>query len=247
VASVQVDGNQGVYYLGTPPMAAGSLVLDPLSVDEANSTIIPGGSISVPVQASAAFSTIYVVANQEGEGADGYFEVLLPASVTEAVLVLTYQLALQAGATQQVDVQVGSVDGAISASNSASFQTTTVATGELQVSVSWDKESDVDLYLVEPDGEQISFANERSVAGSKLDLDSNTVCNIDGIKNENISYEGVTPPVGTYSVAVKYSSACNQGNTNYVVTVQNGGVFSTFTGTLSTTSEQQDVTTFEVR
>lgn len=160
---------------------------------------------------------------------------------------MTYQSLLQSGAVQRVDVQVGAAYGTISGVNSASLQTVDVGTGNVQVSVSRYLETDVDLYLIEPGGEQIYFVNKTSDAGGQLDLDSNAICIIDGVKNENITYENVSPPVGTYTVTVDYFSSCNLGDSNYVVTVQNNGVFSTFRGTLTVSDDRQEVTTFEVR
>lgn len=95
-----------------------------------------------------------------------------------------------------------------------------VGTGALQVSLSWHTDSDVDLHLVEPNGREIYYHNKESSSGGTLDLDSNPDCRLDHVENENITYEGVTPPRGHYKVRVDYYAACNvAGNTDYTVTV----------------------------
>ena len=107
----------------------------------------------------------------------------------------------------------------------------TVGTGEIQVSVSWDVESDVDLHLVEPNGEDIYYGNDLSASGGALDLDSNAGCSIDGKKNENITWPSRTPPRGTYIVRLDYWDSCGVAKTNYVVTVRvKGRTPQTFSG-----------------
>lgn len=246
-SAAEAEGEIGSYFAQNPPDPIGSLALLPLSLDEANAVVIPGGSIIVPVESEDEFSTIFVSGEQDGVGAIEHFEVQLPAAVTEADLILTFRPQISEDAIQQINVQVGAVDGSISPVSSASFGTVSAGTGEVQVSVSWDKESDVDLHLVEPGGEVIFFGNLMSELGGELDLDSNAGCRIDGVKNENITYPDSLPPIGTYEVRVVYFSACDQGDTNFVVTVNNQGDVTTTTGTLTDARESQTVLFFDVQ
>jgi hypothetical protein len=100
---------------------------------------------------------------------------------------------------------------------------------EVQVSVSWDAPSDVDLHVVEPSGTEIYYGNSSSSSGGTLDVDSNPACSIDGRQIENIRWSR-TAPAGTYTVRVDYWSGCSVTQTNYTVTVKNGGSTQTFTG-----------------
>src|SRR5207237_4273195 len=43
-------------------------------------------------------------------------------------------------------------------------------TGDVQVSVSWDAPSDVDLHVVDPSGEEIFYGNPASASGGQLDV-----------------------------------------------------------------------------
>jgi hypothetical protein len=101
--------------------------------------------------------------------------------------------------------------------------------GDVQVSVSWDAPSDVDLHVVEPSGEELWYGNSGSATGGQLDVDSNRACEIDGKQIENIRWPG-RAPAGTYTVRVDYWNSCGVGRTNYLVTVRNGTSTQTFTG-----------------
>jgi hypothetical protein len=100
-----------------------------------------------------------------------------------------------------------------------------VGTGKLQVSLSWDQPNDVDLHLVEPDGEEIYYGTDYSSNGGVLDLDSNPGCSIDGVQNENITYsDESTVEAGTYIVRVDLYDGCNvAAQTNYIVTARLNG------------------------
>jgi uncharacterized protein YfaP (DUF2135 family) len=107
-----------------------------------------------------------------------------------------------------------------------------VGTGEVQVSVSWNAESDVDLHVVEPGGEDFYYGSTTSATGGTLDLDSNAACSIDHVKNENITWANA--PSGTYTVRVDYYDDCSVAQSDYVVTVQRKGHASqTFTGSFT--------------
>jgi predicted phage tail protein len=104
--------------------------------------------------------------------------------------------------------------------------------GDVQVSVSWDAPSDVDLHVVDPFGEEIYYGNQTSASGGQLDVDSNPACQIDGRQIENIRWTGAAP-AGTYTVRVDYYQGCGVGVTHYLVTVKNGPSVQTFTGSFT--------------
>lgn len=111
-------------------------------------------------------------------------------------------------------------------------------TGDVQASVSWDVNSDVDLHVVQPDGTEIYYGNRSVASGGQLDLDSNAGCAIDGTRVENITWPNATPPLGQYIVRVDYWDSCGVPQTNYVVTVQvKGRPPATFTGSFTGTGD----------
>ena len=110
-----------------------------------------------------------------------------------------------------------------------------VGGGDLQVSLSWNTDTDVDLHLVEPSGEEIYYGHKTSAAGGVLDLDSNAGCNIDSIDNENITYENVTPPSGHYITRVDYWDNCDVSEQiSYTLTINIRGTPQVHQGNLTT-------------
>jgi len=226
IESVRVGNAEGVFYAGAPPSETGGVVVDPFPAGEESVDFISGGSVLLPVDSAVAFSTVYVASDDEG-----YFVIDLPVETNEAELVVSYSPIQLDGETGGIGVQVGTPTGDISSTTTQGVNAIVVGTGEVQVSVSWDTPTDVDIHLTEPDGTQIDWFSEVSPSGGMLDLDSNPGCSIDGVNNENISYEGATPPSGEYTLELNYFSDCDiSGPTNYVVTVRAGGQTRTYTG-----------------
>jgi hypothetical protein len=95
--------------------------------------------------------------------------------------------------------------------------------GLLVVSLSWDTEADLDLHVVQPDGIEIWAKNINAFvppgpmdppadpdtisAGGILDFDSNSSCQIDGRRLENVVWKK-TVPSGHYLVRVDTYSLC---------------------------------------
>lgn len=212
---------------GSPTAGAG-----PTVTVTGSSALIEGGSALRTLTASTAFNRVVIAIL----GVDGYYELTLTTSVTTIDVVLTVAQMPPATFTLQYGAGTSSGFGAF---DTESVNVVNVGTGTIQVSVSWDAESDVDLHLIEPNGEEIYYGNDVSASGGTLDLDSNAGCYIDGKKNENITWpSGTTPPRGTYTVKVDYWSACSVAKTNYVVTVRvTGQTTRTYTGSFTGTGD----------
>lgn len=180
-------------------------------------TAVNGGSAAVQLDAAADFTTIIVAM----AGADGYYELTLPAGTTEASLILGLSPDLPAG-NQRLQYAVG--DGAaVSAYGEQTMRLFRVGTGDVQVSVSWTGASDVDLHVVDPGGDEVYWANRTVASGGELDLDSNPACTIDNTNNENIVWPVGAAPSGEYRVFLEYWSDCGVPRSDYVVTVSMAG------------------------
>jgi hypothetical protein len=237
------DGARGTLTIGVAPLPSANAP-DTISEDRtfqvafaggfepANENVIPGGSNTMTVEfdagaasASAAAgepTLIVAVQDDQDQFVSGFFELPLAAVSGIETLRLFYADDLGeadfflAFATRNGDV----------VSNYRRFRQRPkrVATGGLQVSLAWKPDQDLDLVLVEPSGRIISFNDPLSPSGGRLDLDSNSECNvIDGINNENIVYPaGVTPPTGTYRVFAALSESCDGRGAAAVILIKRG-------------------------
>ncbi|HJQ19999.1 MAG TPA: hypothetical protein VJ867_06600 [Gemmatimonadaceae bacterium] len=204
----------------------------PVVTVSGNSAMILGGSALRNLSSGSAFTHVVVAI----AGVDGYWDLTVPSTTSQNVTLTLAQNLPQQSFTVQYAAGTGAGVGAFDTEPVTIIQ---VGTGDIQVSVSWNTATDVDLHLLEPGGEEIFYGNDQSAAGGSLDLDSNAGCSIDNKNNENITYPNVTPPHGTYTVRVDYWDSCNiSGSTTYVVTVQvKGHATQTFNGTFTGTGD----------
>ena len=146
---------------------------------------------------------------------DGYYEVSLPAETNAATIVLQFQQSLPSSDFHLI-FGVATSAGVVGSQASVPVAVTTVGTGDIQISLSWDSDADLDLHVVEPSGEEIYYGNPTSATGGELDLDSNALCT-SGPRNENIRWPAESAPAGNYIVRVDHWSSCGVSPTNYVV------------------------------
>ena len=223
-----------------------------------NQTVVNGGTVSLDVTADEPFSQVVVtlagktqvIITSSDYGLGSYFEVTLPSFQTSAQLLLLFPQVLP---TAAFDLFVGVVgDGGVAGPFAATdFRVIQVGTGDVQVTLSWDSDSDLDLQVVDPNGEEVYFANNQVSSGGVLDLDANAGCAISDVRNENITWPVGTAPRGTYTVRVDYWSSCKVAETNYTVLVNNGGNVQVFSGTFTGAGDRGGlgsgvlITTFE--
>ncbi|EOR93098.1 periplasmic copper-binding protein [Arcticibacter svalbardensis MN12-7] len=113
--------------------------------------------------------------------------------------------------------------------------------GVIQIGLSWNTDNtDIDLHVVDPNGEEIYYHHPTSQSGGYLDRDD-----VDGFGPENI-YWTENIPDGTYSVSVVYFGPEDGPLTDFTIKVINGlGVSKSFTGSLGYFNESGvPVTTF---
>jgi hypothetical protein len=205
------DGTAGTLVRGAAPSPAGG----PAVTLSAPAAAINGGSSAVGLTSGADFQVVVVTVS----GQPDYYQLTLPAAATSADLVFTMAQNISLG-TFQLAFAVGGSAGSLGEYATQSLSLVSVGTGDVQVSISWNSEADVDLHVVEPGGEEIYYAHDVSGTGGELDLDSNAGCGSDGPRNENITWATGTAPSGQYTVRVDYWSNCGATQTDWVVTVQ---------------------------
>jgi hypothetical protein len=252
--SVSSGDVQGLRRQGTAPASGAG----PNITATANQTVLTGGTQTIAITGDSPFTTVYIAVGGRslglvGEapgGISGYYEVTLGAATIATSVILTFP---QEVPLTEFDLQVAVANATGVLGPYVPVHTTVlgVGTGDVQVTLAWDADSDVDLHVVGPDGEEIFYGNRDSASGGELDLDSNAGCEIDGIRNENITWPVGTAPRGTYTVRVNYWSSCGVAQTNYTVRVNNGGAVEIFTGSFTGGGNQGGrgdgvvITTFE--
>jgi len=240
VVSVSADASPGAARSGAPPLPGNG----PTVSVAGNQTIINGGTLPVQVAGRAPFDTIYMVvaaktvglASEAPGGVDGFYEIHLPALQSAATALLAFP---QTFPLRSFDLRFAVAASAGPIGPFATLTTTPieVGSGDVQVTLSWDVDSDVDLHVVDPANEEIFYAHLQSASGGKLDLDSNAACALDHKRNENITWPVGRAPRGQYTVRVDYWDACGVGATNYTVRINNNaGSSQIFTASFERTS-----------
>ncbi len=234
-AKFGVGGNVGGFHMKTPPAcdpASTFYILPPPSFMGSN-TVVTGGSGLFSGMVAGGTLTKIVVSFVE---LTGYYEV--PLSGSSFTFTVSFAQSLTLSMVTMVLIPYG-LDGAVGQCFMFPINIVQVGGGDLQISLVFDQPDDVDLHVVEPGGFEIYYGATVSPSGGNLDLDSNPACFQDYVNNENVTYMGVTPPTGMYTVRVDYWEDCNlsSGPVNYVVTVTKGGIATTYMGMFANGSD----------
>lgn len=98
--------------------------------------------------------------------------------------------------------------------------------GVLVIMLTWDTESDLDLHVVDPLGNEIYHGATSSVdtftpgaasmSAGILDADSNANCELDGLRQEDVTW-AKAPPSGHYLVRVDTTSLCGAPSAHWQV------------------------------
>lgn len=196
-----------------------------------NNSILAGGSNPLTINTDASVKEILVGV----EGEKGYYKINPGNKKSATQTYMVYLLFSQKFLNSNFNIIVAIVNtnGLISEHEIISVSQVEAGTGKLQVSCSWDKSNDLDLHLIEPNGFDINWDEDESPNGGFLDVDSNPICFLDNINNENVTYSGTAKiENGEYKVKISLFSGCEIADiTNYVVTVRyNGTLITPVTG-----------------
>ncbi len=229
LASITGDpGVTGTSKSGSPPAAS----TGPSLTLTGNTGVVNGGANLLTARGASAIKTLYLFIQSVDGGVGDYYQVDLATANTVVTLVLTFARTIP---VTNFDLSALGADssGKVGAISKISTRVLPAGSGEVQVNVSWDTASDVDLHVVDPRGDEVYWSNTSVASGGKLDLDSNAGCSIDNKNSENINWPAGQAPSGTYTVRVDYWSSCGVASTNYVVRVNNGTRIDTYRGTFT--------------
>ncbi|MBN1598483.1 MAG: hypothetical protein JW894_09330 [Bacteroidales bacterium] len=216
------EGNFEKWYFSVPystfelaefPSSTGSNV-EILNIT-GNDFVIPGGLLPVTIEVTSVNIQYFLFGINN---VDAYLKLEMIEEYFIENEVTVYLIIGESYALDNADIKFAVIDGDGKISNTYTIEVDLieVATGNLQVICTWDQLNDVDLHLIEPEGEEIYWDNPESDFGGVLDMDSNPACDLDGINNENITYdEEATIQVGEYTVRVDLHESCFVTDTTY--------------------------------
>ena len=129
---------------------------------------------------------------------------------------------------------------------------TQLGTGDLQATLTWNTSDDLDLTILDPNEQLVSFDTPLVESGGKLDVDANALCeSTTNTPVENIFWPPSNAPKGSYAIAVSLYTRCPDGEVptpeqakepiEFTLTLTVQGTTETFTGTVD---EQNNFVTF---
>ena len=237
VAAVGAGAAEGVLRMAAPPEPSGGPTLQVAG----NNFLVSGGVLFVDVLPDAQLDRLLVSVDMQS-----YYEIDLAAAMESAPYRLVGHvppgLARNFSPLCLSLTGVGT-DGAVGPPSCHPVLVEPVRTGDLEITVSWDTDADLDLHVVDPNGDEIYYWQEMVESGGEIDLESGTSCDddgiVDGIRSEHVAWTGGTPPPGVYVLRVNYFSGCGHPETNYVVNWNLNGERQTFEGTFEGPGDEE--------
>ena len=96
--------------------------------------------------------------------------------------------------------------------------------GAIQITAAWQTGADIDLYVTDPSGYEISYQNRESPTGGILDHDARGACVPGSDTVENVYWSTPQPPRGRYYIELHYWGDCGvAGATPVQVSIAVGG------------------------
>ncbi len=176
---------------------------------QGNSYVLTGGSNIINFRSSNTVS--YVIIGIQG--VDGYYKINESSLSKISTNYYTFNLAIpQNLILQSISFRIAYVDinGLISNYYILNASEIKAGTGLLQINCTWLNSNDIDLHVIEPNGEEIYFDNRISTNKGELDIDAYAGCGLPYWGNENVTYKnGALVEAGRYIVKANLWSACD--------------------------------------
>lgn len=236
-----IDVANGEYVDGELPVGEDDMMLRASSFD---TSALPGGTSFLVLQSNEELREV----NLSVKGQAGYIRVPLsnPEIVSAEVRsasVYEYQVLVMISQNLSgnfiIEFTTVDANGEISSKVTKEVNYVEAGTGSLQVNLRFSNAKDIDLYVVEPNGNVIYYgqpfpyysdnyqaymdweeggSTEPEWEMTGLDVDSNAGCDIDNINSENIFFDDGCLQKGTYEVWVNMYSNCDPSTpTGYAV------------------------------
>lgn len=224
-----IDVAEGDFNAGAPPDTAGGEALPQIVNLTGPAGVTNGGTAILHIQLSTPVASPSFVIGLEGD--TGYHTVIGTDPDGDGVYDVTVQVAGESSQSSLVlSVALMDAMGNVGDYSSLTIPIILSGTGDVKVTLSFDRVHDLDLHVIEPNGEEISFTNDASATGGKLDLDSGSNCMPSAANTENIFWPPGGAPPGEYVVLVQNYQQCTAGPIEFTVRVAYDTVINTYTG-----------------
>ncbi len=227
-----IDVDEGTFTPGEPPPSAGEATFSQIVSVVGPPAVTNGGSAILHVQLSPPVPSPSFVLGLNGD--TGYHTVTGVDPDGDGTYDITTVVA--AGATQTsltFRVALTDASGNVGPYSELAVPVIQSGTGDVKITLSWDRLHDLDLRVVEPSGEVIRYSNQSSGTGGALDLDSGANCSPSPANSENIFWPSGGGPTGQYVVSVHNYQQCTPGPIDYTVRVVYDNVVNTYKGTFA--------------
>ncbi len=143
----------------------------------------------------------------DGESADYVRTLAFDVPLVVTPLDPTFEVVEQSG---PVAVQPFPGSGAGVVGGTFTFRLAqSVGTGDFQAKLTWTGDSDMDLHVIDPSGEEIFYSHLSSASGGQLDRDEIPVCGDLARHAESAFWPTGGAPSGTYQIFVVNFRACD--------------------------------------
>lgn len=208
VLSAIVNAQTDTGTSGSPTAGPLQSGVDPnftLTLTPSGNAVTNGGTASITLTAPTAFTQVNVGAND----LDGFYLITLPAPTTSVTIQPTVdQDYISPTIRFQFSVGDGITFGPVA---EQLYNVIIVGTGDIQVSLTFDQGYDVDLAVLDPNGDRVFWGDTTVPSGGTLDLDANAACAVSTVNAENITWPTGSAPAGTYQVFVNLFAECPPG------------------------------------
>lgn len=228
-----ISVGDGLFTNGEPPPPAGTEDALPRIVSLTGpEAVTNGGTAILLVEISPVIAAPRFVVGLDGD--TGYSTVTGTDPDGDGVFDISVQVAAEATQTSLVfSVATTDDQGNVGPYSQIEVALLMSGTGDVKVTLSFDRLHDLDLHVVEPNGDEIFYNQSTSSTGGQLDLDSGSNCEASSANAENIFWPPGGAPAGDYRVSVQNYQQCLPGDITFTVRISYDNVVNTYTGTFA--------------
>jgi hypothetical protein len=245
-SSEVIDVDDGTFEPGVPPPTAGDMGLPQILSLTGPAAVTNGGTAILHVQLAPPVAAPTFVIGLSGD--TGYHTVTGADPDGDGIYDISVRVAAEATqATLILSVALVDASGNVGPYSQVEIALIQSGTGDVKITLSWDRLHDLDLRVLEPNGEEVTYDNPSSATGGELDLDSGINCMPSMANTENIFWPPQGAPPGQYVVTVHNYQQCSPGPVAYSVRVAYDNVVNTYEGSFAEGTAGEAITAANVK